>query len=104
MTRDIYSYTAAGSTRHADPLRVNRTLWGELDGKFDRVLTQSQDEEPAVHYPAQDQLVAAVRVAFDLPEIDPHTGAGFLDREVLQVLSDYLAWMHSKKKPSVTSR
>jgi hypothetical protein len=98
MNREIFPYTdISGEPRFADPTRVLRVLTLHCDGDMDEQIKLARSENPALAFPAMEQLLAGIEQAFHLPTFDPMTGQGATNDQLLDLLHSFIEWMGKKK-------
>jgi len=88
----VFSFEVAGQRLWADPLTVRRRLDHYLGRSLNQVLAEAQNSDPVVKFQADEELLKAARLAFELPW-DPLTG-GATEVEIrtaLRGLADFLS-------------
>lgn len=79
-------YQCPVTSRFYDPLRVQRDLFRLSAGEVNDWIRSGD----------RDNLITLARKVFGLPDIDPVTGRGVLDAEVIEVLDRYTEWLSGK--------
>lgn len=92
--RQVYP-CAALSDRLFDPLHLYRQLVIYTAGKIDDLLADWQGDEAVDKAKAEEKLVCAVRLAFNLKTFTEPDGC--TDAVALEALVDYLEWMGKKE-------
>lgn len=98
-----YDRDGTGRGVYADPVRVKRRLTAALDGDPHSAVARTRSEQAQVASEATDRLVPAVCYALDLQYLDPETGAGLCEDEVISVLNAFFEFEEGLKKNAVTS-
>lgn len=90
--RRCFAYAVAGQAIHIDPLTARRRLDHYLGRPLNDVLAQARSPDEAARFQADEDLLAAARLAFEKPW-DEATGAGATEDEMRAAvggLSDFL--------------
>lgn len=124
-SRNVFSYHDGQRQRYADPLRVRRLLQKETGGELWHVWSLANEVQKALGrmaraerspaeagataelpegpsaemFAAEEALLDAARVAFDLPPFDPDTGEGATEEVCRRCLSSWLDWLSKKNEP-----
>lgn len=98
MTANPYIYFDETVQRWYDPLTVRRALLRDSAGQFNEWLaaTRSATDGSPAALAAYDKLIPVARRAFDLPPIDPTTGTGVAEEQVVAVVDAFLRWLAGK--------
>lgn len=109
--REIYSYHNGVSEVFADPLALKRKLVqaarGDLAGLISRAsppeeTLQAEDPDRTLdRMNAETELLAVVRAAFQLSEVNPATGEGCTDSMVWRVWDHFGDYVSGEKKRGV---
>lgn len=89
-----------------DPLTVKRALAIAGKGAFNRsaVVYGIKSAEEAERAVAEGVLVACGRAAFGLKPIDPVSGSGVSDAQVIDAVGHFTGWLSGKDEPAQTLR
>lgn len=98
-----FRYELGGVARYADGVRVLRVLHAQCGGDANEVIALARSENPEQASRFLDHLVAAIRKAFDLRDIDFETGEGYSEDEVLTVFEQYQDWLEKKNRMPASS-
>lgn len=109
--RAIYSYHDGVKDVFADPLALKRKLVqaarGDLAGLIQRATPPEENAGPEApdrtldRMNAETELLAVVREAFQLPEINPATGEGCTDSMVWRVWDHFGDYLSGEKRRGV---
>jgi hypothetical protein len=97
--RLIFQYHDGVALRWADPLVVQRRLTQASGGNPNKLLDDCHSGDPLVATCAADRLVEALRVTFEMPALDPATGAGVPEQFAWDALQAFQEFVDAKKKP-----
>jgi hypothetical protein len=106
--RAIFEYHDGERTVFADPLAIQRKMLrlaaGNLVGLSEAASAPEKatgPEEPGKvleRLNAQEQLLSVIREGFNLPEFDPNTGKGALEKQCWKVWDDFYGWLEKNAR------
>lgn len=98
----VFCYEIGGEKRYADPLEIRRRLIRATSGEINDILKDAGRRvdpdsgnpiENVATLAAQEKRTEAGREAFDLPPLNPKTGDGVPESEVVRILGEFLRWL-----------
>lgn len=89
-------YLCPVTGRHFDPLAVKRALVVATRNRFNQACADSASKDPVVAADAESVIVAGGRAAFGLRPIDPQTGDGTVDADVIEAVRAFTRWLRGK--------
>lgn len=103
MDERIFPYTVGSVTLFGDPKKMLRDFELACDGDPKGCFEATKSENVAVSAPAHEKILAAGRKVFGLAPVNPRTGDGVLEDDVMDLLYSFFAWIEKKnRKPEPT--
>jgi hypothetical protein len=101
--RKVFSYHDGTANVFADPLEIDLRLKEALGGDPGPVYRDYNSEVQAQRDGATLKLIAAVRVAFDMP-FDKATGKGASGTQCCKALWAFWEWLEKNGQPAASSQ
>lgn len=105
--KQIFAYYDGARDRHGDPLAIYRRLVRACDGDPERLQEDAESEIPQVASEAEERLMQAVRVAFEMAPFDPvapdPANAGATDEDCYAALRAYADYLEKKSQTDAYS-
>lgn len=93
--KKVFQYHDGTAEVFGDPVTIHRRLTAYLDGNPNQVIEATQNADPLAAMHANDRLLAAVRVAFEMP-FDKATGEGATEDECFAALDKFTEYLEKK--------
>lgn len=100
--RRVFHYFNGVREVYADPMHIFRRLILAFDGNPNAILERLNADEPFVWASAVEQAIPGIRVAFEMAEFDPTTGAGATSADCLAALHAWQGWLAAKKEKAAS--
>jgi len=102
---NVFQYQDYHNQKHlyGDPLACRRRLLKATGAKLDEYIDMQSDEDTLKREFADEQLIAAVRSAFELEPINRDTGEGVTDAYCLDLLRQFVEYYEAKKAEAGTT-
>ncbi|MBX6313094.1 MAG: hypothetical protein IRY99_09305 [Isosphaeraceae bacterium] len=97
--RRIFAYFDGAKRRFGDPLLILRRIKANLEGQdLDALQQQMDHENPDVKLRALGKVLPAFYAAFEVPPLDPDTGEGVPEEQMLALAGRFFSWLDDLKK------
>jgi hypothetical protein len=104
--RKVFPYFNGVAQVWGDPVSIYRRFLAACDGDINLILSRVDgdtcEKQPLLWAETMDRLMGVVREVLGMQPFDATTGKGATDRDCLDALQAWQAWMNEKKAPAAS--